>query len=408
MLIKEEGDPNMKRMIKLLTLGVGAIVVLSTATNVYAICPNFAPVQNFNANIISCPDAFPVAGFVGALGSFGTINSAGLDVVCEDANGTNGQFVPCTADVGSAGDGIVRVTFDWGNSPPANGCPVPAPPAVPTRNVIGLVCNNGAGVLMSVAFDVINGEYIVDYAQPLDLAAGTADLTASTLENGLKLAAPVARAGGNDTVCIDQTSAPVKLYTDCDPTSLAIQAGIPCPDTPPTAGPGANLYLVSGPRLQKPQDLRVSGGTTPWAQQATTAGPAGSKCVTFPTPTTGLCAWVGSTALVGGTDTGAITGWVEDCDPTAATDKLKINSAAFDQGKLAVSFSTENEALTVGFNVYAGSTKLNTGLIAAKGTGSNTYSFEVGRGAVKSNKTVTVEAVKSDGTVVKTAPANVK
>ncbi len=230
-----------------------------------------------------------------------------------------------------------------------------------------------------------------------------------TTQNGLKLA-QFARTGGNDTACIDQTSAPIHLYSDCDPGSLATASGIACPDTTPTVAPGANLYLTSGAAALKPVDLRVGTGTfTPWAQQSTTAGPSGSKCVTYPTPAVGTCVWIGSTEVVGGSDTGAIAGWIEVCDPTAATDKVKINSAAFSQGKLSVSFSTENEALTVGFNVYAGSTKLNTtGLIAAKGTGSNAYSFEVGRGAVKSNKTVTVEAVKSDGSVVKTDPVNVK
>jgi hypothetical protein len=73
-----------------------------------------------------------------------------------------------------------------------------------------------------------------------------------------------------------------------------------------------------------------------------------------------------------------------------------------------VSFSTTNETSIVGFNVYAGSTKLNSGLLQAKGTGSNSYSFEAPRSAVKANRTVTVEAVKSDGSVERSAPVSLK
>jgi hypothetical protein len=408
MIDQEEGDPNMNRMTKLLTLGVAAIVVLSISTQVYALCPVSQPAQNSSVSIINCPDKFPVAGFVGVVGSTATINSAGIDVVCEDAAGAN-QSITCPGEVGSAGDGVVRFWFDWGNLPPANGCPNGSGLPGVGRNIFGIVCNNGAGALMTVAYDIGTAGYVLDYAHPFDINTNpTADLSLAPSQNGLQLA-QFARTGGSDTACIGQTT-PIKLYSDCDPTSLAVAFGVVCPDTTPTVGPGANLYITSGPFAQKPQDLRVSGGTTPWALQTTVAGPAGSKCVTYPTPAVGTCTWIGSTSVVGGSDTGAISGWVEVCagDPTAATDKVKINSAAFNQGKLNVGFSTENEALIVGFNVYAGSTKLNTGLIAAKGTGSNAYSFEVGRGAVKSNKTVIVEAVKSDGTVVKTAPANVK
>jgi hypothetical protein len=414
MIDQEEGDPNMNRMTKLLTLGVAAIVVLSISTQVYALCPVSQPAQNSSASIINCPDKFPVAGFVGVVGSTATINSAGIDVICEDQTGSN-QSIACPLEVQSAGDGIVRFWFDWGNLPPANGCPNASGNANVGRNIFGIVCNNGAGALVTVAYDIGTAGYVVDFAHPFDPTTNpTADLSLAPNQNGLRLA-QFNRAGGSDTACIDQTTLPIKLYSDCDPTSLAVAFGVLCPDTTPTVGPGANLYIVSGQFGNKPQDLRVGAaaagpGLSAWAQQTTTAGPAGSKCVTYPTPLAGTCTWIGSTSVVGGSDTGAISGWVEVCagDPTAATDKVKINSAAFNQGKLNVGFSTENEALIVGFNVYAGSTKLNTGLIAAKGTGSNAYSFEVGRGAVKSNKTVIVEAVKSDGTVVKTAPANVK
>lgn len=92
----------------------------------------------------------------------------------------------------------------------------------------------------------------------------------------------------------------------------------------------------------------------------------------------------------------------------ANSDKVAIKKAELLAGKLRVDFGTENEATIVGFNVYGGATKLNSGIISAKGLGNNDYSFEVGRGALKNERSITVEAVKSDGTSVKSAPVSVK
>jgi hypothetical protein len=374
---------------------------------VFALCSGISePAQNFGARIINCPDAKPELGFVGAVGQTATVNSAGIDVICEDGAAINQQSVPCQAEAGVIGDGNITVSFDWGNLPAPNGCPNQAQVPNVGRNIFQIVCNNGAGALITTAFDIGSGGYVVDFAHPYDPGTGNFDMPMSTTQTGLQLA-QFQRGGGTDQACINQTAAPARMYSDCDPGSLATAFGVTCPDTTPSLAPGPNLYTFTGPASQGPADLRVAAWGSP---VATTAGPGGSKCVNFPTPAAGICTWIGATSSVGGSDTGAISGWTQVCagDPTAATDKVKINSAAFNQGKLNVGFSTENEALIVGFNVYAGSTKLNTGLIAAKGTGSNAYAFEVGRGAVKSNKTVIVEAVKSDGSVVKTAPATVK
>ena len=395
----------MNRMSNLLTLGVAAVVVLGFSTQVFALCPVSQPAENLSGGkILNCPDAKPVVGFVGVVGATAANNSAGIDVVCEDGSVTSGQQIPCQGEAGAPGDNIVTVNFDWGNLPAATGCPNPSGLPNVGRNIFSIVCNNGAGALFTVAYDNGFTGYPVEYASPF-VDGATFDITVGTDQNGLKLET-FNRAGGTDTACINQTTQLPHLYSDCDATSNAAAFGIPCLDGTPTLAAGANLFTFTGPASPGPQDLR----TTAWLTASSTAGPNNSKCVNYPTPAAGVCTWIGSTSVVGGSDIGAITGWVQVCagDPTAATDKVKINAAAFNQGKLSVAFSTENEALIVGFNVYAGSTKLNTGLIAAKGTGSNAYSFEVGRGAVKSNRTVTVEAVKSDGSVVKTDPANVK
>jgi hypothetical protein len=130
-------------------------------------------------------------------------------------------------------------------------------------------------------------------------------------------------------------------------------------------------------------------------------------------PADNTCAFVGASSLFGdganaGVESGGLTGWLRIGGAAAASDKVAIKKAELAAGKLSVAFGTENEATIVGFNVYGGSTKLNSGLIAAKGAGSNDYSFEVGRGALKNERSITVEAVKSDGTSVRSASVSVK
>jgi hypothetical protein len=130
------------------------------------------------------------------------------------------------------------------------------------------------------------------------------------------------------------------------------------------------------------------------------------------TPPTG-CAFVGGSTIFSDGATAAaespsLTGYIRAPCCIAAVDKVVIRKADFLQGRLRVDFSTENEATIVGFNVYAGGTKLNSGFIQANGTGSNDYSFEVGRGALKSERSITVEAVKSDGTTVRSSAVLVK
>jgi hypothetical protein len=389
----------MNPMTKLLGLGVAAGIALGASPHAFAICPVSHPATMFGSYVVGCPDKFPVANFLAVVGSASTIDSNGISAICQDQNGTDGVGLPCSSTAGALDDGQVHVQFDWGNTIPGGLAPVgcPNPDGLPNvgRNFIQIVCNSGESAIVTTSFDIATAAYSFDYASKLDPVSGDAFLTFSR-QSGLILAA-MSTIGPPTTVCVGK-SRPIQVFSDCDADSVATQAGIICPDTTPTVVWGAGLYTTTRPL--PPDDLRVSA----WTLASTTPGPFGSECVTVPTST-----WVGSTAIVAGQDTGAIVSYFLVPNPTAATDGVSVDSAAFVHGKLEVSFSTENEMLIVGFNVYAGSsTKLNAGLIPAQRTGSNAYTFAIGRGAVKSDRTVTVEAVKSDGTVVRTAPVTAK
>jgi hypothetical protein len=393
----------MVRLTKLLGLGIAAGIALAASPHAFAACPQpVQPATMFSSHVVGCADYYPVASFLAVVGNASTINNNGISAICQDQNGTDGIGLPCSSAAGVLGDGQVYVQFDWGNTTPEGLAPLGCPNAgaLPNvgRNFIQIVCNDGTSAIVTTSFDIAMAGYNFDLASRLDPVSGDAFLTFSTQgspQNLLNVVA-VGLVGPPTTICFGQPK-PIPVFSDCDPGSVASQFGVTCPDTTPTVGWGAGLFTTTS--LLPPTDLRLSA----WTLASTTPGPFGSECVSVPALT-----WIGRTAIVGGQETGAIVSYVRGPTPVAATDVVRIDSAAFMHGKLAVSFSTGNEALIVGFNVYAGSsTKLNAGLIPAKRTGSNAYTFAIGRGAVKSDRTVTVEAVKSDGTTVRTAAAAV-
>lgn len=394
----------MSRWSRLPAAGITMLAGIALAPFAFGICQFSQPVIGQQTWYSDCLDAYPVAAFLAAVGSADTINNNGIQFICEDPNGFE-----CSSNEGIAGDGRISIEFDWSNrdfstDPPTSPLGCPNPDGLPGigRNFAQIVCNDGAGAIVTVDYDIGIAGYEFDFVTRLDPATGIYTVHFPAYPTGLTLVSSDS-AGGVDTLCIAPTG-PVPIFSDCDPESIGFQLGLGCDTATPTVAPGANLYLSLGPAAPPPTDLRVAA----WSLQSTTPGPGASRCISYPTPAEGQCARVGSTAVVAGQDTGAIASWIATCAAPIATDQIGIDSATLSRGKLQVVFSTRNESLTTGFNVYAGSMKLNTDPIPAKRTGSNSYLFEIGRGALKSVRTVLVEAVRSDGTVARTDPVSLE
>lgn len=409
----------MKKASKILTLAAVAMAVVALPSAVYATCPGISqPLQHgLGQFFASCPDNAPVDGYAYVLGQEATLNSTAtspqagadqkIDFVCEAVGALTEQSIDCLPEAGVAGDGNVTVQFDWGGINLTNGTACPNAGGVPGigRNVIQVVANDGSSVIATVGFSVDFGYYLVEAAHPGD---GGLPLACSQ-NNGLSLVSNTAGLQAN-TVCLQQTNPPIA--SDCDAGTAGAILGT-CTGgtgTPTVATPG-NLYTRSGDCNATPDLRRAS-----WQPAPSTPGPGGSKCVSVTVPPAipaGQCAFVGGSTLfndgaTAASESGALTGWLRISGNAAASDKVAIKKAELLQGKLRVDFGTENEAAIVGFNVYAGSSKLNSGLIQAKGIGSNDYSFEVGRGALKNERSITIEAVKNDGTTVRSGSVSVK
>jgi hypothetical protein len=365
-------------------------------------CASSTPMAQLNAPITNCPDPDPgpsgpaPVSMYSYLLSDPTTNSAGLGGICFDAARQNGILQSCgTSYAGVAGDGNIAVQFDW-QAPGTNGCPSTTLADGDNPIAISVVASNGTSAFITVGASSSIAGYVVDMAFPFDGSSAALPIQCSA-QSGVKYTSGA--SGG--TICVN-APAP-QIWSDCDPTSLAAAyagAGIPggacqSPGNKPVATRG-KMYRKEAACRTTP-DLRIAQG---WTLLAAAPDTAGNACNPVPAAAPGNCAFVGTTTSLGGVESPTITGLIQIPGQGAAGDKVKISKATLDQGKLNVDYSTENEMTIVGFNVYAGGIKLNASLISAKGTGSNSYTFSVGRGAVKNNRTVKVEAVLSTGATV--------
>lgn len=380
------------KKISSVALVLAVLAAFGTAAPVHAAC-TYDPAlvwHGLGSSFTNCTDILPVSGFIYEISSPGVNNSAGQDFACEVGQVPNGIGAPCQPEAGIAGDGAVTVSYNFGaGNTGSAGCPNPNPVAEGAgSNVIAVqvIDNDGKSAILTVGFDAGLNGYTLEAAYPFDgESLGVIECSYAN--------APAFVSMVGDTVCV-RVPVPT-VYSDCDPTSAGAALGS-CPSGTPLPTGRGRVYTRTAPCDSTP-DSRISSGWTLLTQAPDAAGDA---CNIVPKPVTG-CAFIGATTFIGGIETSAVSGYFQVGGQAAANDRVKIDKATLTQGKLLVDFSTTNEALTVGFNVYAGTTKLNQATIQAKGTGSNSYSFEIGRGAVKSNKSVTVEALKSDGTVEK-------
>lgn len=388
-----------------------AILALAGAPAAWAVCNGVEsqPVWNGGLGYITnCPDASQVSGWVYLLSNPAGANSGAQSdaVVCEQGGVLNEIFLPCQPEAANPGDVTIYYDFGQGN-PGAVGCPNPtqAGPDGVFPVAVQVVCNNGAGAILVVGYAQGLLMYLIEQAYDLNNSPIQAGF-----DNGPFLtsfnAGPSPSA---DNVCVHVN--PPVIRSDCDADAQGNNPPSTCNTGDPNGGrppvSRGDLYYVEAP-CNTPPNPRLTG----WTKLGTQPDAAGNACNMIDRPTTaGNCGYMGASGRIGSAtpvETGGVIGFFKLAGPAASNDKVKIDKAEFVQGKLIVGFSTTNETSIVGFNVYSGETKLNGSPITAKGSGSNPYTFEIGRGALKGGKSVQVESVKSDGSREKTDPVTLK
>lgn len=269
-------------------------------------CPFSLPFGHAGIFVLNaCADGTPVGGFTYALGR--AVHSGASDIICEfDGSPTQGNSTGC-AGGGAAGDGIVLINGNWGNSG-VTGCPNPSGVPGVGRNVFVVLDNNEAGVILSVGYSVDFGGYIAEAAHPSDdspVICGAQGSSAIRLNGS-------SRSGG--LITLDVTALAPRVLNDCDPASYGSAFGTCTEGNLPPVGPG-NLYTTSGACGANPA-IWVGG----WTFQGT-PGPAGSATISVPDPGEGSCVRVGATLRLGAEEIPGIAGFIEVQGGAACPDE---------------------------------------------------------------------------------------
>lgn len=384
----------MKKGIIVTGLTLATALLIGAGAPAQAACPvTSQPVfHGLGGFIANCPDASPVSGFAYLEATPTTVNSNGQDLICESDGLLTGVGLTCQPE--AAGAGNVTIQYDWGafngGAAGALGCPNPSGVGTGFPIAVQVNCNNGASLILEAHYFEGQAAYVMDVAHPGD---GTPPVPSFANAPSFVPNCPAGTYGAHQPT--------PAVYSDCDDTALGFGTTCFAPTDKVVVTTG-NFYTKNDLCGISP-DPRLSAGWV--ASNATVTN--GTACIPITKPATG-CAYIGATARLGGTETIGVVGAFQVAGQIAAVDHVQIDKALFSRGSLHVDFSTINETSIVGFNVYAGNTKLNADLIQAKGTGSNAYPFEADRAAVKSNKTVSVEVVMKDGSVQKVGPVSVK
>ena len=164
-------------MKKILSMGLAlaAVVAIAAWSPVQAACTTDVQVlfHGLGSWFDNCKDNQPVAGYAYTIAgpTVALSNSAGHDIVCEDASNLTPWGTACQPEAGIAGDKRITVLYGWGSGEDTTsvGCPNPAGAGTGTTTIaIIVVDNDGKGLLLTNGFNESVGGFQVEDSQPFD------------------------------------------------------------------------------------------------------------------------------------------------------------------------------------------------------------------------------------------------
>jgi hypothetical protein len=385
-------------MRKLLAVLVACGAVAVASPEFYAGCGGTSTPFIHQSGSFQCDDSKgEVTAFAYQLDSGAATNTGTENIACEAADG-----LVCFGG-GTAGDGVVDIETDWGNTG-AIGCPIVG--TTFNRIVLALQCNDGKGLLVSVGRGTVEvyGVYTPDSAHPSDGSPLVADnrVGKPTVNSATN------NADGTSTLNLSFPTA-LKVYNECDPGSAGQAFGACADNFVPSATVGRVFTSIQRCGTKPSSDR---GSTLfPWTLNAATPDATGRAIVTAARPTTtGDCLFVGVSANINGFESQGITGFTSVGGPGAASPVAVGVRAEQATANVQIRWRTDVEIGLAGFNVLAegkkGIQKVSDAMIPAKGNGGGTtYETSIPRGKFQGSRTVIIESVLSDGTTLKSAPA---
>jgi hypothetical protein len=222
-----------------------------------------------------------------------------------DGTSLSGQLIPCQPTAGTIGDGRVTLQFDWGGLGNPAGCPNPLGAVTGSARIMTqTVTQDGTSILVSLGFNQDYGFYPVDFAHPWN---GSAPLPLFCDDADRRLLRIDATSSSGGSTNVDLTLLAPRISTDCDPGTAGELVGNCTGVSPVPVVTAGRLYSVRGSCAALPvNDLR----TTAWTF-VTDGDAQGHASVSFPTPATGECVYLGATYRLDGREAPGIGGFVK-------------------------------------------------------------------------------------------------
>ncbi|HEV8701600.1 MAG TPA: putative metal-binding motif-containing protein [Candidatus Polarisedimenticolia bacterium] len=265
---------------------IGIPLCLALTSGVYAACAAGVPIYHGVDSYFVCTDTGPVAGFTYELSNPIGANSGLVDIVNE----------------GVGDDGRVTISTDWQVSGFV-GCPVSQ--AGRRRIVIAVQGNDGKGLFVSLSgVDPNSLGYLVEMAHKFDPSTGLALPLPCGDTGGAPTIVSQSSSGGMVTLSLHFTAPSV--FSDCDPDSLGVMAGLgTCPDNF-TASTEIGRIFTRLATCTTPPDLRRDQ----WTDTGLVPDADGNATLTVSAPGKGQCLYAGDTATINGFESSGITGFV--------------------------------------------------------------------------------------------------
>ena len=311
----------MKTFLKtLVALGAVVLAFVAGPASMAQQCPDSVPYfHGLGGSLTGLPEA-SVSGITSQVG-FPAVNNGASPFICTSDSTPGIDF--CQPEAGSASDGVVTLSGNWGN-PNVTGCPATYADANGATAVVSLVTSvdgegtvghQGKYVILSVGWWADQIYYLYELAHPdFDANTGFAGPVGASQIPTPRVTNVV--NNGNGTANVSLAWDPATSYDDCAHNYFGT-----CPVPRPNPVSGYTVHQIVGPCASEP----TTSNAAAWGAGTAFSGLSGM--VTVPFDSTGVnCTYLAIGLVVNGIGGGAVSAHLSvgtaDSDNDGISDTL--------------------------------------------------------------------------------------